>query len=389
MPTITKIQLENFESHEYSEVELSNGITVIVGRNDCGKSSIVRALRWVIQNQPRGSEFLRKGASACSVTLTLDNGTIITRFKGNNRNGYCVQEAGKEPIEYNSVGDGVPAEVDTLLGIGDFVLPGETSPSGLNFSEQGSAPFGTSESGPERARRLAAFCKVDQFDTAIRVLNMRVRDNDKAIRILEKQKKETEETLGDFEDIKIHKELLGKLEELIKKTSSLSGKLQTLQQHESSLKTLASKVIEYRNKESNLDSIQSTLDFEKLEEQLTKLKALEKLHKDLEANTVWFKDIREREKTIVYLLEQCPNLVKADDTLALLSALDKQHSSLRKFTERTETLKTELAEFADRETTLTENYASILDSLGVCPTCFSVINPEDVKAGFEHHCGGE
>ena len=55
MTNIKKIIIDNFQSHEHTEIEFGPGLNVIVGPSDYGKSAVVRALRWVLYNEPRGA----------------------------------------------------------------------------------------------------------------------------------------------------------------------------------------------------------------------------------------------------------------------------------------------------------------------------------------------
>ena len=98
---IRRIKLTNFMSHADTEIELSDGLTVLVGPNNCGKSAVAVALH-ILSNNVRGDFMVRHGADACEievetseqhiirwrrdkravVTYTL-NGEAIGRLKGN------------------------------------------------------------------------------------------------------------------------------------------------------------------------------------------------------------------------------------------------------------------------------------------------------------------
>ena len=54
---IDKIKIQNYQSHENTELELSPGINVIIGETDRGKTSILRALNWMFSNRPLGEGF--------------------------------------------------------------------------------------------------------------------------------------------------------------------------------------------------------------------------------------------------------------------------------------------------------------------------------------------
>ena len=81
------IKLVGFKSFaDPTEINLSDGVTCIVGPNGCGKSNVADAIRWVLGEQSakqmRGTQMLdvifggtekRKRMSFCEVTLTFDN----------------------------------------------------------------------------------------------------------------------------------------------------------------------------------------------------------------------------------------------------------------------------------------------------------------------------
>ena len=81
------IKLVGFKSFaDPTEINLSDGVTCIVGPNGCGKSNVADAIRWVLGEQSakqmRGTQMMdvifngtekRKKMSFCEVTLTFDN----------------------------------------------------------------------------------------------------------------------------------------------------------------------------------------------------------------------------------------------------------------------------------------------------------------------------
>lgn len=63
MKRFERLLIENFQSHEQTEVFFTEGLNVFVGPSDSGKSAILRALRWVLYNEPKGTDFIRAGKS--------------------------------------------------------------------------------------------------------------------------------------------------------------------------------------------------------------------------------------------------------------------------------------------------------------------------------------
>ena len=74
MSSLRKLTVENFQSHEHSEVIFGPGLNVIVGPSDFGKLALVRALRWLFYNEPRGANFISAWARTCRVTVEMDDG---------------------------------------------------------------------------------------------------------------------------------------------------------------------------------------------------------------------------------------------------------------------------------------------------------------------------
>ncbi|HAA42512.1 MAG TPA: chromosome segregation protein SMC, partial [Ruminiclostridium sp.] len=79
MIRIEEIIIENFQSHKNTKITFKDGLNVIIGASDHGKSAIIRAIKWVLYNEPRGSDYIRQGANYARVTLKMSNGYTIIR----------------------------------------------------------------------------------------------------------------------------------------------------------------------------------------------------------------------------------------------------------------------------------------------------------------------
>ena len=55
---IKSIHLRNFQRHKKLDIDLSEGVNVIVGPSDIGKTAILRALYWLRFNRPLSTEVL-------------------------------------------------------------------------------------------------------------------------------------------------------------------------------------------------------------------------------------------------------------------------------------------------------------------------------------------
>ncbi|RJQ31174.1 MAG: hypothetical protein C4589_02020, partial [Peptococcaceae bacterium] len=158
---------ENFQSHEYTEIDLSPGLTVIIGESDRGKSAVIRALRWLFLNEPKGSDFIRAGASGCRVTAVFDDGTVVSRERGRNKNFYAVAYPDGRREIYEGFGADIPAEVTGLHGICKVRLDDGLEVS-LNFALQLDSPFLLAGPGSTKAKAIGRLHGVHIVDAAVR-----------------------------------------------------------------------------------------------------------------------------------------------------------------------------------------------------------------------------
>ena len=110
-----KVRVRNFQSIDDAEIVI-DGLTVVTGTNNAGKSAMFRAIRGAFTNA-RGSDFVRLGASHCTVDITFDDGQTLRWEKGDKGvNNYVIN--GKS---FKKVGHGVPPEA-RVFGIDPIVV---------------------------------------------------------------------------------------------------------------------------------------------------------------------------------------------------------------------------------------------------------------------------
>ncbi|MEW9031977.1 MAG: AAA family ATPase [Planifilum fimeticola] len=190
--------IENFQSHERTEIAFSKGLNVFVGPSDSGKSAILRALRWVLYNQPRGSDFIRTGASRCRVTLILSDGTQIVRERSSSVNRYLIRDPrGKEQV-FEGFGSDVPREVLEAHGMVPLQLD-EDRELTLQIGQQLEGPFLLSESGGTRAKSIGRISGAHLLDLAQNQTAKDQRAVSSRIRFVEEEMERREEELKPYE----------------------------------------------------------------------------------------------------------------------------------------------------------------------------------------------
>lgn len=114
---IKRIRLKNFESHEDSEIEFTDGFNLIVGQSNQGKSSIVRAISMVIANK-FDKDSVRTGEDFCEVEIESEKGSILAQ-RGASINRWVIKFSDGTKKEYKNIGTTVPPEVIGILGMGE------------------------------------------------------------------------------------------------------------------------------------------------------------------------------------------------------------------------------------------------------------------------------
>jgi len=198
MKYITKLILENFQSHKYSEIDFKPDLNVIVGPSDTGKSAIIRALKWVLYNEPSGDFFIREGESNCSVTIHISDGTILQRYRTKSKNGYLLVKSDGEEMRFEGFGKDVPEEIINITNIKKILLDRDES-SAINMGEQLEGPFLLSEKTSVRANAIGRLVGVNIIDDALtdvlkdmKNLNTSRKNTEKRIEVLLDEIKEYE-----------------------------------------------------------------------------------------------------------------------------------------------------------------------------------------------------
>ncbi|OYD09521.1 AAA family ATPase [Paludifilum halophilum] len=229
MKRLQKLVIENFQSHTLTEVDFSRGFNVFVGPSDSGKSSILRALRWVLYNQPRGSEFIRSGKNRCRVMLTLSDGTEITRERSASVNRYTLKDSeGKEKV-FEGFGKDVPREVleahrmHPLKLDHDWNMPAQ-------FGTQLEGPFLLSETGGVRAKSIGRVSGAHIIDIALRETARDRQALSSQVKHLKEEQTRLEEALKPYENLPELLDRVNRAEKLYQKAEEHRQQMERLKQ---------------------------------------------------------------------------------------------------------------------------------------------------------------
>ncbi len=302
---IKKLSLRNFQSHHESDLEFSPGLNIIVGPSDQGKSAIIRALRWLIYNEPRGTGFIRSGETRCMVRLEMSNGVSVERVRDESRkiNRYVVEMPGMDPMVFERFNKEVPLEVRQALGICKLVVDRDRAIE-INTASQLEAPFLLEESGGSRSKVLGRMANLHIIDAAQR----------DATRDIGQATQEIGRLTGDIQQI--DKELLEylDLEDREKLLQELVGQMEMLKDLEERLVDLQELRDRWMKSRSGLDEINLKL------RELDYLDDASALYNQIGANLGEFHEMQEMNDMLAANLRDsdiCLNTIRVTEEIEL------------------------------------------------------------------------
>src|SRR3990167_1923027 len=279
---IKSLKIENFQSHLNSCLEFSNGINVISGQSNNGKSSILRSLSWVIFNRPLGLSFKSSfSAKKDTVKITINTeADEIVREKNDSINQYKINN-----IILNTVGSNCPDEIASVLNFSE-----------LNIQSQFEKHFLITESAGEVGRTINGFLKLDDIDALISNISSKITSTNKELEIKKQDLDKLNASLEKFKDFCV-------IENLVKQIIEYDSKVKTA---ENKVKILSYIVTEGVRVEAIIASIENKYDG--LEEEI---KSLEQLWLDYNTNSALISDL----KKIVTNIKELDSRIEASEAI--------------------------------------------------------------------------
>src|SRR5262245_47548732 len=218
---IRRISLQNYMAHAHTVIELAEGLTVLVGPNNCGKSAVVSALETLCNNAP-GDYMVRHDEKEASVTVQTDDGHTLV-WRRDKTVSYVI-----DGREISRLKRGVPEDLHKLLRL-HKVDGGETGdPFDIHFGTQKSPIFLLNEPGSRTALFFAS-----SSDAAI-LLEMQKRHRNRV-----KERKSDEKRLkAEIEKLDAELDALEPLDALVVSMTRADGEYRELKELEGQIQTL-------------------------------------------------------------------------------------------------------------------------------------------------------
>ena len=225
MVKIKKLDLINFQSHKFTSLELADGLNVIVGPSDNGKTSILRAIRWVLFNEPQGMSMLRNNEDFVSVRIYFNNDYSVERKRSKKENLYIIyNEKTGEVQEFNSLRTGLPPEVLHVMKIKKVTLD-KANDINFNIQFQHDGPFMFSFTATQKSALIGKMYKLDVVDKAIDDTNKDIKSQKSDIKRINEEIKDLDEKILVYANIEKEEKLLKDREQITRRVEESVEKL--------------------------------------------------------------------------------------------------------------------------------------------------------------------
>lgn len=301
---IKELIIENFQSHNKTIINFNKGVNCILGKSDSGKTAIIRAINWVVNNAPSGDAFRSKWGGDTKIKLKLKDKGEILRYKTKEvPNGYQLnyplktkKKNGKASETFKAFGQGVPKEIKEYLNI-DFI----------NIQQQFDTPFLLSENVGEVARILNKLIHLEKVDIAISNINKILKQERGDLVVQKEVIEEGEKELKKLNWLPEAEGRLNKLEVLNKKIKQDEKKINQLSELLQEYSSIKRELKEYTNlKDLQEEWLKHSLQSELIIKKELNMLQLEKLINEVEEAE---EDIKIIEKEIFIMEDEFNNLI--------------------------------------------------------------------------------
>lgn len=200
MNKIVQIVLINFQYHKKLVINIEKGFNCITGNNNKGKSSVIRAINWVITNSPRGDWMRKRTKKNTTLTTTVkiifDDGTVVKRVKGKDKNYYVVN--GKEFHDFTRTG--IPKDIMDVFALDAKMI--EAIDVHPNIDMQDDEPFLVYDKTTTKAVAINLITGASVIEDSIKSYNKDRLEHSRDITYNNKVIKETKESLKRYDVLK-------------------------------------------------------------------------------------------------------------------------------------------------------------------------------------------
>lgn len=222
---IKKVTLENYQAYTNETIDFTEGLNILEGTSDAGKSSILRAISLVLHNAPYKHTFIQYGAEELSVTLEFSDGVKVKRIRGKDVNVVEAVDASGKTYEKVNFDKEYPEDIIKLLG-----NPPEDDYNGfISYADQFSPLFLINLNQSDLPRALSSLTGVHFLEETAKLLMQNYRAIDKQNKVDSKDHKSLQEELVNYDFVDDAESKLQNAQNLLNKISILETKKSDLE----------------------------------------------------------------------------------------------------------------------------------------------------------------
>ena len=342
---LKKVDIRDFRSHKRTTLSFDEGISVIVGDNGSGKTSILESINFALFKQKPSvniDDLIRRGAESTEVSVTfVANGRTFRALRGRKTGKaygsalYRIEDSNEILIVRGE--DEITREIEDILGVG-----GELFTSAI-YIKQGEIDKLVSAPPAVRKEHIGKLLGADELERAHQGMGELIKEyrmRGERLSSLPEDIKETEKTVKEKGD---NTRILNEELKKASKTSvSVKKELKKLQTTLRDLERLETLEIERTEKEIRLKNLSENI--EKIEEYEKELKETQSFHdrytaikKDIESLTEKGRELYELQERGAGLRRE---LLNADKKISHL-----ENAIAERFNEYSETLGRKFRDF--------------------------------------------
>lgn len=359
---ITKMVLENFQSHENTTLDFSKGLNLFTGESGQGKSAVIRAFAFIFENFGRNPRrFIKKGANFARVTIYLSTGYVISRIvekSKSGKNGYEIYNPKDGSVESTNT-KGLSL-VQEILGFNKLNIDTDNDVP-INFMKQGTSWFfvGDGYTSSERAKIVGSIYGTHYADAVIRDLEGDLKKYNKQIETADKERKTIQEGIDSFSHLPQTHMQITELERLSAEVNALMAKKEKITTLLKEQELIDNKISELNDVIKDLGHVENLYsEIYQIKEMVQKRNEIQKLYRSL---TTIIADGKESK----HVSEQLMNLPNAqlllDEIKELAKSKSVQEELLTQSTKLTET-KNRLVKEIDVSSEVIEKTNSLVEA---------------------------
>ncbi|MEI3892133.1 MULTISPECIES: metallophosphoesterase [unclassified Bacillus (in: firmicutes)] len=429
---ITKMVLENFQSHENTTLEFSKGLNLFTGESGQGKSAVIRAFAFIFENFGRNPRrFIKKGADFARVTIHLSTGYVISRIvekSKSGKNGYEIYNPKDGSVESTNT-KGLSL-VQEILGFNKLNIDTDNDVP-INFMKQGTSWFfvGDGYTSSERAKIVGSIYGTHYADAVIRDLEGDLKKYNKQIETADKELKIIQEGIDSFDHLPQTHMQITELEKLSEEVNVLMAKKEKIATLLKEQELIDNKISELNNVIKDLGQVENLYsEIYQVKEMVQKRNEIQKLYRSLTTIIADGKESKHVEEQLLSLpnaqllldeikelaksklgqeelltqstkltetknrlvkeidvssevIEKTNSLVEAESTLSELKELMAKKETVQSLTNRLSSIneeekqqKQKIEHVISKNEKLVNDYKILLTEIGKCPVCHGKID---------------